>query len=241
MAQASSTELPMFDGDCPRCGQSHTTFDIMANTFVGKHDNYYEQWECFLRCRKCHRPSIGLLRRLDSGEDAPMKCSGRYANYFFEFVKWVFEVPNRRRCPEHVPADVQRVFDEAATCGAIGTWDAAGTMFRKVLDVATRSITPKPDCAEELPPPNWKTYKDLRLRLDWLFAHGLLSLGLKDLSSCIHEDGNDAAHDADGIRQAEAEDLADFTESVLKTLYTVPGQIAENRIRRDERRGVVVE
>ena len=167
-----------------------------------------------------------------------MKCGGKYANYVFELAKWVFEIPNRRRCPEHVPAEVKRVFDEAATCAAIGTWDAAGTMFRKVLDVATRSITPKPDSPVDPRPSNWKTYKDLRLRLDWLFEYGLLSIALKDLSSCIHEDGNDAAHAVDGISEAEAEDLADFIENVLETLYTVPGQIADNRRRRDERRGI---
>jgi hypothetical protein len=231
------SESAMFTADCPRCGQGRTTFDILANTYAGK-DNVWERWECFMQCRSCFRPSIGLLQRCVHGDGSPATVGGQYANLIFRLTEWVFEVPNRRKCPEHVPADVQRVFDEAATCSAIGTWDAAGTMFRKVLDVATRRITPKPDSDCEPRPSNWKIYKDLRLRLDWLFENNLLSSALKDLSSCIHEDGNDAAHDAEGIRQAEVEDLADFTESVLETLFTVPGQIAENRKRRDERRGL---
>jgi hypothetical protein len=240
MAQ-SETEQAMFDGDCPRCGQQRTTFDILANTYAGKPDGYWEAWECFLRCRKCFRPSIGLLQRHVNGDGSPVKCSGKYANLIFEFVEWVFEVPNRRQCPEHVPEEIQRIFDEAASCASIGAWDAAGTMFRKTLDVATRSITPTPDSDSEPKPANWKIYKDLRPRLDWLFGHNLLSPALKDLSSCIHEDGNDAAHDATGISKAEAEDLSDFSESVLESLYTLPGQIAENRKRRDERRGLVSE
>jgi hypothetical protein len=230
-------QYAMFAGDCPRCGQARTTFDILANTYIASRggDDHYE---CFMQCRQCFRPSIGLLRRQLHGDGAPIKSAGNYANLWFAFVEWVFEVPNRRNCPEHVPADVQRVFDEAAKCAAVGAWDAAGTMFRKVLDVATRRITPKPESDNQLRPPNWKTYKDLRLRLDWLFENSLLSPALKELSSCIHEDGNDAAHDADGIRQAEAADLEDFTVSVLETLYTLPGQIAENQKRRDERRGI---
>jgi hypothetical protein len=241
MAVAQTNECAMFADDCPRCGQVRTTFDIRANTYVGKFEGSWDRWECFLLCRKCYRPSIGLLQARNFSNDPPSKAGGEYVNTVFEMIEWVFEVPNRRRCPEHVPAEVQRIFDEAATCAAIGAWDAAGTMFRKVLDVATRSITPKPDSQDEPRPPNWKTYKDLRLRLDWLFDQNLLNHGLKDLSSCIHEDGNDAAHDAEGIRKAEAEDLADFTETVLETLFTVPGQIAENRRRRDQRRGVAVE
>jgi hypothetical protein len=111
-------------------------------------------------------------------------------------------------------------------------------MFRKTLDVATRSVTPRPDSETEPRPGNWKIYKDLRLRLDWLFENRLLSPALKDLSSCIHEDGNDAAHDATGIDEPEAQDLGDFCEQVLEALYTIPGQIAENRRRRNLRRGI---
>jgi hypothetical protein len=110
-------------------------------------------------------------------------------------------------------------------------------MFRKVLDAATRTGTPKPDSQDEPRPSSWKVYKDLRLRLNWLFEHALLDPTLEDLSSCIHEDGNDAAHDLAGISEPEARDVGDFCERVLEVLYTFPGRIAENRRRRDERRG----
>jgi len=228
----------MFGGDCPRCGQVRTTFDVRASTYVGKSNATWEEWECFLQCRQCFKPSIGLLRARSFSTDSPSKKGGEYVNAGFELVEWIFNVPNRRGCPDYVPDDVKRIFEEAASCSAIGAWDAAGTMFRKTLDVATRSITPKPDSSAEPRPTSWKAYKDLRLRLDWLFENRLLDPSLKDLSSCIHEDGNDAAHDPTGIRKPEAEDLADFTENVLETIYTVPGQIAENRKRREERRGV---
>lgn len=238
---SKTSETAMYAADCPRCGQARTTFDILAATKTGQRAGW-DLWEAFLRCRSCFRPSIALLKEQNVSNPAgPVSSAGNYANFGFALQNWVFEVPNRRATPEHVPAEIARIFEEAATCAAIGTWDAAGTMFRKVLDVATRRITPKPDSTDDPRPPNWKICKDLRLRLDWLFEKNLLSPALKDLSSCIHEDGNDAAHDADGIRQAEAEDLADFTESALKTLFTVPGQIAENRKRRDERRGVAAD
>ena len=229
----------MLTADCPRCGQDRTTFDLLASTIVWIGNE--RKTEAFCRCRKCRRTSIALLEKQLDNVDDPMDLQGDFVDFAFPLAEWIFEVPNRRDCPNYVPPDVQRVFNEAATCAAIGAWDAAGTMFRKVLDVGTRTITPSPESEVEKRPPNWKVYKDLRPRLDWLFDNDLLPASLRELSSCIHEDGNDAAHDTGGITKAEAEDLGDFTESVLETLYTLPGQIAENRKRRDARRGVIVE
>src|SRR4051812_48646506 len=113
-----------------------------------------------------------------------------------------------------------------------GAWDAAGTMYRKVLDSATCSRTPLPVEGDASTPP-WKVYKDLRLRLDWLFDRRLLDPTLGELSSCIHQDGNDAAHAIEGIGENEARDLGDFCVVMLETLYTIPGQVAENKARRE--------
>lgn len=239
MAQ-DAKQRAMFASDCPRCGQSRTTFDVVAATAAGE-DESYDLYEAFLRCRRCFRCSIGLLKATSFTQGVPDGLSGQYINSLFDLKDWVFEVPGRRATPEYVPEEIARIFKEGGSCEAIQAWDAAGAMYRKVLDVATRSITPKPDSSVEPRPSSWKTYKDLRLRLDWLFENKLLNQGLKDLSSCIHEDGNDAAHDIAGITKAEAQDMADFTENVLEALYTLPGQIAENRKRRDIRRGVAVE
>lgn len=235
---ATKIEKPMFGGNCPRCGQLRTTFDI----FAAKQTEYstWPSYEAFLVCRNCFRSSIALFKSEGKGVDDPMSMQGNFINEFFDFRNWVFEIPNRRHTPQFVPSEIDRIFQEGATCAAIGAFDAAGTMFRKVLDAATRGITPRPDSEKTVKPASWKVYKDLRLRLDWLFDQGLLSPALKDLSSCIHEDVNDAAHALDGINDAEAQDLGDFCERVLETLYTVPGQIGENRRRRDERRGVEV-
>lgn len=231
------SQKPMFGGDCPRCGQRHTTFDILAEKQVDWAS--WPSFETFLVCRNCHRSSIALLKKYESGFDSPLAIKAHYANTYFVLKEWVFEIPGSRAAPEYVPAPIQRIFNEAANCAAIGAFDAAGTMFRKVLDVATRDMAPEPVPGSEDTPPNWKTYKDLRLRLDWLFVKGILGTALKDLSSCIHEDGNDAAHDAAGITSSEADDLGDFAERVLEALFTVPGQIEENRRRRDERRGSI--
>ena len=235
----TAPQFAMLAGDCPRCGQTKTTFEIRSAFNIGDSGGW-DLYEAFLICRRCLRPSIGLLEEKVTKPEGPASLLGQFANWAFNFQHWVFQVPNRRKTPASVPVPIAKIFEEAATCAAIGAWDASGTMFRKVLDSATRSIILTPDAADRNAAPNWKTYKDLRLRLNWLFEHQLLNPALQDLSSCIHEDGNDAAHDVTGVGEAEAQDLGDFCEIVLETLYTLPGQIAENRRRRDHRREVSI-
>jgi hypothetical protein len=225
----------MFIADCPRCGQSRTTFDVLADVPSVRSD-LWDPREVFLRCRSCGGSSIGLLTKKTSGIPEPTQIAGHFIDAYYRLAEWVFKIPSRRTCPQHVPDDVQRIFNEAASCLAIQCWDAAGSMFRKTLDVTTRSKISTPDADISPKAPNWKTYKDLRLRLDHLFQSGLLDRSLEDLSSCIHQDGNDAAHDEIGIGPEEAEDLADFTERVLEIVYTIPGQINENKRRREYRR-----
>lgn len=233
---AEARQEAMLIADCPRCGHARTTFDLLAATFVGKLDSR-DEFECFLRCRSCYKPSIGLLRQKQFGDSTPTQFKGSYIDLYFSLIRWVFEIPGSRQVADHVPNEISAIFREGANCVAIGAWDASGAMFRKVLDAATRERTPTPDSTANLKPANWKTYKDLRLRLDWLFANDLLDRSLADLSSCIHQDGNDAAHDLTGIGKEEAEDLSDFTDQVLRVIFTIPGQISENKARRAHRRG----
>lgn len=226
-----TTENPMMAGDCPRCGQQRTTFDLLSWTLV---DHLNDIFESSARCRKCFKTSVAMIRNAQNN-DSPANFEGQFVQPVFSFRQWVIYVPAARTCPEFVPEEIQRIFYEAAKCEAMGLWDAAGAMFRKVLDAATRSRTPIP-VEGDPSTPAWKVYKDLRLRLDWLFDRKLLDDSLRDLSSCIHQDGNDAAHDLDGIGKEEATDLGDFSEIVLRTIYTLPGQVAENQRRREERR-----
>lgn len=225
----------MFVADCPRCGHLKTTFDILAATYVRTRE-YRVEYECFLRCRSCGKPSNGLLRGLTSSDASPASEDGNYVDRLYSLEEWVFKIPNSRPSPEYVNPEVSRIFKEGSDCLAIGAFDAAGTMFRKVLDAATREKTPEPDSDEAVKPASWKVYKDLRLRLDWLFENNKLDRSLEELSSCIHQDGNDAAHDLTGIGKEEAEDLSDFADQVLRVIYTIPGQILENQLRRAKRR-----
>ncbi len=133
--------------------------------------------------------------------------------------------------PEHLPSDIEAVFREGATCLAVGCNNAAGTMFRLCLDLATRERLP-----EDAPGLNTSVRRNLGLRLPWLFDSGKLPEALRELSGCVKEDGNDGAH-AGTLTVKEAEDLLDFTRILLERLYTEPARIRLARERRDKRRG----
>ena len=104
-------------------------------------------------------------------------------------------------------------------------------MFRLSLDITTRSLLPQ----EETEGLNAKTRRDLGLRLPWLFDNGRLPESLRDLSTCVKEDGNDGAH-AGNLSEEDAEDLLDFSYALLERLYTEPARIRDATERRKVRR-----
>ncbi|MGC2411606.1 MAG: DUF4145 domain-containing protein, partial [Stellaceae bacterium] len=92
---------------------------------------------------------------------------------------------------------------------SIGCNNAAATMFRLCVDLATRPLLP--DAADPTnPQPNRRTRRDLGLRLTWMFDNNTLPATLRELASCIREDANDGAHVGNLIKE-DAEDLLDFT------------------------------
>lgn len=211
------------------------TFDIKSSVVVN-HDAY-EQSEAFVQCRHCWHPSIISIEKRDFSSPQLESLKGVFVNSSWDFISYVVVVPGAQKCPAHTPPEVEAVFNEAARCLGIGAYEAAGTMFRKVVDKATRSMLPSQPADEDKAHPDfiaWKVRKDLKLRLEWLLANNRVSRALEPLLESVREDGNDAAHDR--IGKEEAEDLQDFTVVLLETLYTVPGQVEANRLRRESRR-----
>ena len=133
--------------------------------------------------------------------------------------------------PEHVPEDIAKVFREGATSLVVECWNAAGTMFRVCVDLATRPTLPD----GEVPGLTKKVRRDLGLRLPWLFDNGKLPADLRELSSAVREDGNDGAHQGT-LKKEDAEDLLDFTTALLERIFTEPTRLRLAKERRLKRR-----
>jgi hypothetical protein len=63
----------------------------------------------------------------------------------------------------------------------------------------------------------------------------LLPESLRDLSTCVREDGNDGAHTGT-LSKEDAEDLLDFTKILLERIYTEPERVRQASERRTRRR-----
>jgi len=224
-------------GNCPRCGSRHITFDVTAAKAYRIQYGWQHWYEAFGVCRHCGRTTIFVLSEsVDSDHNyvhkvGLLKVDGSLNKYVT--IKGHISLKDVASVepPEFLPANIEAVFREGATCVAVGCYNAAGTMFRLCVDLATKSMLP----AGDEPGLNARTRRDLGLRLPWLFEDGRLPESLKDLSSCIKEDGNDGAH-AGSLSETDAADLLDFSSALLVRIYTEPERLRLAKERRDARR-----
>jgi hypothetical protein len=229
--------MPELVANCPRCSSRHITFDVTAAKLYRQEYGWQNWYETFCICRHCGRTTIFVLSESVNGDHeyvhkvGLLKVEGSLNNYVE--VKSHISLKDQASVapPDHIPKNIEAIFNEGATCLAVGCYNAAGTMFRLCVDLVTRSILPK----EETEGLNAKIRRDLGLRLPWLFENGRLPEALKELSSCIKEDGNDGAH-AGTLKESDAEDLLDFTTALLERIYTEPERLRLAKERRDARR-----
>lgn len=225
--------------DCPRCGTKNSTFDVAGQNSRGiVQANWVERFELFSVCRHCHMGTIFVadnksydLRDEIQAPGALVKRQG-YLNDFMNSIGYV-SLKDREidPSPDFTPDDISAVFQEGATCASVECWNAAGTMFRSVIDLATKSLLP----AADNPEPSRGIRRSLGLRLKWLFENHLLPIELQDLAEAVQQDGNDGAHDGT-LTKTDALDLQDFTQQLLTRLYTVPGRVQAAKERREARR-----
>jgi hypothetical protein len=225
--------------NCPRCKARLITFDVLDQTVVaGRHD-WQNIYETFCVCRACKRSTVFVLA--DDGYDqSKINFKTGLSNLKGELTDFVrnegyvsLKDAIAIAPPDYVPPEIQAIFSEGTKCLAIDCFNAAGTMFRLCVDMVTKSILPDGD----LNGLNSKVRRNLGLRMPWLFDNGLLPEALRELSACIKEDGNDGAHEG-SLMKVDAEDLLDFTTTLLERIYTEPERLRLAKERRVERRSV---
>jgi hypothetical protein len=224
--------------NCPRCAARQITFDVTAVNLIRVQYGWHHTFEAYGICRNCHASTIFVLDERAQTHDihlfqkiSPLKVEGSLNNCFSapRFVS--LKDLNIAKPPEYVPDEIGRVFNEGATCLTVECWNAAGSMFRACIDLATRPMLPEEE-AEGL---SRRTRRDLGLRLPWLFDNRVLPGDLRELSSCVREDGNDGAHQGT-LEREDAEDLLDFTTALLERIFTEPKRLEIAKARREKRR-----
>ena len=179
---------------CPRCGAQKITFDILSSICVYEHVNAWEQkHEIFGYCRSCKKSSVFLVKPNEDLQIQHLIKDQSNLNENVDVIEVVISgLLNPKSVPIHLPEQVEIPFREATMCQAIQAWNAAGCMFRTTVDLATKELLQK--LQDKTPP---KEVKDnLAKRIKWLFEEGYITKKLQELSTCIRNDGNDAAHEA---------------------------------------------
>ena len=222
--------------DCPRCGVKAMTFDLVSQHLLYVQYDWKCWFEAFCICRGCDRSTIFVLSQREISDKDEIKKGlanlKRAINQLMRVESYIsIKDTVSKKPPDHIPENIAAVFQEGATCMITGCYNAAGTMFRLCIDLSTRAMLP----AGEVEGLNSKVRRDLGLRLPWLFDNGILPEALRELSSCVKDDGNDGAHQGT-LRKEDAEDLLDFTYALLERIYTEPKRLQLAKERRLARR-----
>lgn len=232
--------MPTLTADCPRCRTVKSTFDMLGKNhlYTDSMNGWVTDFEIPAVCRHCSTVTVHRVRLREHsvraayapGETWPKTA---HLNDFFAILGYVsLKDKAAVQPPDHVPEDIAAIFREGSTCQSLDCFNAAGAMFRLCLDMATKDLLPDTETPNG---PNRNQRTRLYDRLEWLFNSGTLPDGLKELASCVREDGNDAAHDGT-LAKVDAEDLLDFSRILLERIYTEPARLREARERREQRR-----
>lgn len=238
--------MSTFVFDCPNCAAKNSTFDVNGFTPIPV-EPYFDAWSLFSTCRSCGISCCitaslnidtfnGVNNRyleLSTKQNTIIDFLGtngdlnkRFEDFFYSPI-----LPNTILPPEYLPEEIQTIFIEATKCFSIGCYNASGAMFRLCLDITTKHLV---EIHLHLNPSS-NDNRSIHSRLTWIFNNNVLPRGLEDLSRCIKDDGNDAAHDG-SLGKVEAEDLLDFTYELLENVYTQPERIKIAKSRREQRR-----
>lgn len=217
---------------CPRCNASNMTFEVKKSLKVSHKPTVVA--EVFCVCHHCHRSTVFEVAQKRWGDDYVDKGLENFDRSInaVVYVKGYISIRNlsAQSPPQHLPEGIESVFNEGATCLAVGCYNAAAAMFRLCLDLATKSKLLK--YAEK---PNASIQRSLGQRLDWLFDKEGLPKSLRELSTCIKDYGNDGAHEGT-LSKEDAEDIFDFTYHLLERLYTEPAKLEQANRRRESRK-----
>ena len=107
------------------------------------------------------------------------------------------------RCaaPDHVPENVTKFYEQGMQNLQHKQWDAAGAMFRKSLDVATKKLAPE------------SRSETLFKRINKMVEAGQLTRAMGDWSHEIRLEGNDAVHDEEPETDSDAFVTQRFAEA----------------------------
>ena len=175
--------------DCPHCNAEREGFEF-GGELPGKPSSAAPfMWNTLFVCHKCRK---GVVVRLSGPRFGakPSACQGDPRHNGFELLA---VLPKRQpEIPRYLPdEEIKREYKQAVNCVRQGNFEAAGTMFRKVLQRATTALA----AGNEI---TFKERENLPSRINKLAQKNLITPAMRDWAHQIRDDGNEATHGEDG-------------------------------------------
>jgi hypothetical protein len=196
---------------CPHCTTTSIALEI-RDAYAPRDDD--DLWAVFLKCPKCQQPSCAVL--LDHGggsfdtDDLQQSGDPQTEGWKIESMWPAQAKPN---IPEALPDNIARIYLQAERNFPIeGNEEAAGTMYRKALDVGLKKIDPD-------------TKGTLAVRIKKLAAANKLTPDIAEWADHVRDLGNDAAHEDEPPTRDQLKDLRNFTEMVMRYLFSLPALV----------------
>ena len=125
--------MSVFKADCPYCFTRSVAFTIVGGPEIG---SYRDLWDVLAFCSRCDRGIVATFST--PGTDGPEEMN---PGVLPDPIA-IFPRPPETAVPEHTPRNVGNYFRQARDSLASGNWDAAGVMYRKVLETCLKHRFP---------------------------------------------------------------------------------------------------
>lgn len=202
--------------ECPHCRVKDMA--LVVSTWT-PHSGTRYAGIAHLTCPRCSLPSAAKIEaRQGGGEYNQLIQNGGDPTYNSPWaISNFWPRPSGPEVPDNLPEDVNRIYLQAESNFAInGNEEAAGTMYRKALDVGLKKI----DTA---------LTGTLGQKIQSLTKSGKLTSDILEWSTHVRDLGNDAAHEEIPPTREELENLRGFTDMVLQYLFTLPAMVKKRR------------
>ena len=202
--------------NCPHCPATRSTMTIRW-----QHATDDRHYIITATCAACQLPICFRVRERQGYGYAPMKEDRELERDKWEILnQW--PVREELSCPAHVPLNVGKRFLEGEEAFARKSWNAAVAMYRSALDIATKAI-------EDVP--QGQTFFK---RLEWLHNEHRITPDMWAWANRVRIEGNEALHDPEEFSADDAKPLRLFTETFLKYVFELPGEVAAYRTETEE-------
>lgn len=191
------------------------TRDIALTIVASYADRKETDYGALLKCPKCELPSCVWLENHGAEDDLtdlegdPIDQGWQVAGFWPE--------PAQPLIPESLPQEVQRIYLQAERNFPIhGNEEAAGTMYRKALDVGLKKLAPE-------------ITGTLAQRIKKLADQNSITAEMAEWSTHVRQIGNEAAHDDEAPSRHDLTELRNFSEMVMRYLFSLPAMVAARK------------